>query len=375
MNAATDAAAGAQPDRRPLDFMLRALLDPGAAAGPLRLRFQQVAGAVMAKGQEDTAFYRYNRLLSANEVGAEPDLPAIDAATFHRRMQTRALKMPHGLSLTSSHDTKRSEDARMRIAALTHHPPSIAALIDAAQKVEGAEAVDPNLRWYLVQSLWAMQPGAGSAAELADRLCDHATKAMREAKEGTTWQDPDEGYESAALAYARALARAFAPPPGETAEAARTAERLSLVQLALKLTLPGIPDIYQGCEISNYRLTDPDNRAAVDFDRLAAALDDAGPLRPLDRHKLCLTRTVLHLRRDEPALFADGSYEPLDAPFGALAFRRRLDRRSVRAVVTLGQALSPKGSRPDSGETRLWPPEGLSGEGLPGEAVALFSAG
>lgn len=370
---AADAAATGLPDRRPLDVLRRALLDPDGANDALRLRFQQVAGAVMAKGQEDTAFYRYNRLLSANEVGAEPDLPAIDATTFHRRMQDRARAMPHGLSLTSSHDTKRSEDARMRIAALTHHAGAMEALIDRANGVAGAGAVDPNLRWYLVQSLWAMHPGGGAADDLADRLCDHATKAMREAKEGTTWQDPDEAYEEAALSYARALARAFATLPEETAGAARIAERLSLAQLALKLLLPGIPDIYQGCEIGNYRLTDPDNRQAVDFARLETALDEAATLAPFDREKLGLTRAVLTLRRDHPAVFADGGYTPLDAPPGALAFRRGTDGHGVRAVVSRGAPLMPEARRAESGEKWIWPPEGAEADSLSSDAVALFA--
>lgn len=373
LNAAADAAATGLPDRRPLDFLRRALIAPNPASDRLRLRFQQVAGAVMAKGQEDTAFYRYNRLLSANEVGAEPELPAICVATFHRRMQARARDMPHGLSLTSSHDTKRSEDARMRIAALAHHPETMAALMDRANDIKGADRVDANLRWYLVQSLWALYPGAGSSRELAGRLCDHATKAMREAKEGTTWQDPDDAYEAPVLTYVNALVAAFTKLPEVTASAARTAKRLSLAQLALKLTLPGIPDIYQGCEVGNYRLTDPDNRAAVDFDRLDAALEDTSALPPLDREKLGLTRTVLALRRDHPALFTDGSYEPLETHHDALGFRRRMNGQSLRVMATLGPPLDRTARQANPDETRIWPPDSAGASNLSSSAIALFS--
>lgn len=351
---AADIAAEGLPDRRPLDFLQRVLLDPDPAHSPLRLRLQQVSGAVMAKGQEDTAFYRYNALLSANEVGAEPDQPAIDDATFHHRMQARLRDMPGGLSLTSSHDTKRSEDARMRIAALTHHPEAMKALTERAGEING-ESVDPNLRWYLIQSLWAIHPGAGTPQEMTERLCAHATKAMREAKEGTSWQHPDDAYESAALHYAAALVMAFATLPERTAEAARTAERLSLAQLSLKLTLPGIPDIYQGGEIGNYRLTDPDNRAAVHFDFLATALDDPGTLSALDCAKLDLTRTILTLRRDNKEFFAAAGYEPDATSPDTLSFIRRAGGQSLRVVVSRGPALERAACEAGPGEKQIWP--------------------
>ncbi|WCR10834.1 malto-oligosyltrehalose synthase [Paracoccus stylophorae] len=368
-----DAASRAAEDaeRHAVDFLLRCLLDPDGKATALRLRFQQVSGAVMAKGQEDTAFYRYNALIGANEVGAEPDRPAIDAATFHARMHARMRDMPQGLSLTSSHDTKRSEDARARLAALSHHPDAAEALFAAASAVDGADAVDPNLRWYLVQSLWAMMPGCDGRDDLATRLCDHATKAMREAKEGTSWQDPNEAFEAAGLAFVRSLARALDPLPAATQDAARTASRLSLAQVALKLTLPGIPDIYQDCEIGNYRLTDPDNRAPVDFARLDAALDDpATLLRKEDREKLDLTRRLLGLRRDEPVLFAAGEYLPDDqAPAGTVGFRRVHGNSILRVLVSAPAPLDAQAVAARAGEVRIWPP---ADHAMSECAVALF---
>ncbi|RKF12627.1 malto-oligosyltrehalose synthase [Roseovarius spongiae] len=367
---AASAAAAQDGGRRALDFIVDRLLDVEADAD-LPRRFQQVSGAVMAKGQEDTAFYRHNALISANEVGAEPSMPAIDAARFHAQMQARARDMPHGLSLTSSHDTKRSEDARARIIALSHHPDAAEALFDAASDVSGAGRVDPNLRWYLAQSLWAMLPGGEGSEALETRLCDHATKAMREAKDGTTWQDPDAEYEGTVLDYARALVPAFDPPPAETDPAARTAARLSLAQLALKLTVPGIPDIYQGCEIGNYRLTDPDNRAPVDFARLAAALEDAGTLASgADRQKFDLTRGLLMLRRDDPALFRDGDYRPDDdAPGGTVGFRRVFGDRALRVLVAAPAPLDARALDPREGEARIWPPPDAA---ISDAAAAIF---
>jgi (1->4)-alpha-D-glucan 1-alpha-D-glucosylmutase len=296
----------------------------------------------------------------------------MDVAAFHAKMQEREHAMPFGLSLTSSHDTKRSEDARARILALSHHPDAAEAIFDRASDVSGAGQIDPNLRWYLAQSLWAMLPSGGEGEDgLADRLCDHATKAMREAKEATTWQDPDEDFERAVLAYAKSLAPAFDPPPPETSEAARTALRLSLAQVALKLSVPGIPDIYQGCEIGNYRLTDPDNRAPVDFTRLAAALKDPAALAcEADRQKFDLTRTLLMLRRDNPALFQDGSYLPEDeVSDGIVSFHRVLGNRALRVLVAAPTPLDAQAQTPREGETRAWPPAQAE---VPDCAAAIF---
>jgi (1->4)-alpha-D-glucan 1-alpha-D-glucosylmutase len=208
------------------------------------------------------------------------------------------------MTLTSSHDTKRSEDARMRIAAITHAPDAFLAFFRMVQNEPGE--VGPNLRWYLAQTLVAM---AGEA-DLADRLETHVEKALREAKRATFWSAPNAEVEDAARAFARGLAARFDPLPDCLAPVLARAEALILVQAALKLTLPGIPDVYQGCEIAAFALTDPDNRRPVDFDALAAGLGGATRLsRDLDRRKLALTSRLLRLRRAEPALFLYGSHE------------------------------------------------------------------
>ncbi|UWQ21754.1 malto-oligosyltrehalose synthase [Jannaschia sp. W003] len=273
----------------------------------LRLRLQQLTGAAIAKAQEDTAFYRYVPYLAANEVGAEPDHPALDAAGFHAAMERRAREMPHGLTLTSSHDTKRSEDARARIMALSHQPEGREMLLELV----------PDLphpwRWYLAQSAFAAQPDG----DLAERLPVHMEKAMREAKRRTFWAAPNETFEARIIEGALEAAERFDPLPDALKPLAKRADGLALAQAALKLTVPGIPDIYQGTEVGSHLLTDPDNRAAVDFDALARRRE----MRAFDRRKMDLTRTLLRLRRDEPEAFASG-YEPLEAPEGQLRFAR-----------------------------------------------------
>ncbi len=345
LTGAADAAAGPL-DRRPIDLLTGWLLN---GPDPLRVRFQQVAGATMAKGQEDTAFYRYNRLLSANEVGAEPADPAISGLEFLSLMKKRAEAMPDGVSLTTSHDTKRSEDARMRIAALSHHPEAMELLLSQANALEEAASVPANLRWYLVQSVWALP---ADAPDRAARLCEHAIKAMREAKQGTTWQSPDEAFEKAATQLVEALVTTWAAFPEQTQAAAHTADRLSIAQLALKLTVPGVPDIYQGAETACHLLTDPDNRRAVDWGPLRRALGDPSTLgRPLDRAKFTLTRAMLALRRRNPEFFRHASFVPIETQAGTVGFRRRHEGKSLLVVVaTNADAISED----FSGDSVVW---------------------
>lgn len=328
LSEAAKAAVG-QQDKRPVDLLTHWLLE-----GPqeLSVRFQQVAGATMAKGQEDTAFYRYNRLLSANEVGAEPSEPAIPTSEFLSLMKTRAEAMPEGVSLTTSHDTKRSEDARARIAALSHHPETMEHLLTEADALEEAAAVPANLRWYLVQSVWALPD---DAPDRATRLCEHAIKAMREAKQGTFWQHPNQAFERAGTRFMHAMVKNWTRFPEYTKSAAHTAERLSIAQLALKLTIPGVPDIYQGSETACHLLTDPDNRRAVDWDRLRQALDAPSTLEePLGRAKFMLTHEILCLRQQQPEFFHHGDFEPLKTHSGTVGFRRSHQEKSLVVIVT-----------------------------------------
>jgi (1->4)-alpha-D-glucan 1-alpha-D-glucosylmutase len=329
------------PDPGALPWLGALLLAPEGRA--LRLRMQQVTGAAIAKSQEDTAFFRDVALLSANEVGAEPDEPAMDAAAFHEAMERRARAMPHGLTLTSSHDTKRAEDARMRIAALSHAPGAWDDLIALVPEDCPAE-----WRWYVAQSAFAAAPGG----DLPARLEAHLEKAMREAKRDTYWTAPDEAFEARVRAAARAAAEAVEPLPPALAPVAERAERLALAQCALKLLAPGIPDIYQGTEIGSWLLTDPDNRRPPDFVRLAEALGNPARLSPFDRAKMSLTATLLRLRGKRPETFLAGTYvaeaDPADGD-GTLAFGRGRPGDGVHLTIS-------RTGEPLRGEGDLWPP-------------------
>ncbi|KKL82212.1 hypothetical protein LCGC14_1987010, partial [marine sediment metagenome] len=332
-------------------FLARILTASGPKAARLRIRFQQVTGAAIAKSQEDTAFYRDTRLLSANEVGGEPDEATLSPTAFHGEMQRRLQQMPQGLTLTSSHDTKRSEDARMRIAAITHAPAAFAEF-HAACAAEAGPEVGADLVWYLAQTLLAMHPASAETddprADLERRLTGHVEKALREAKRVTFWAAPDAAVEDAARAYAGRLAERFTTLPDLVTPIVERGAALSLVQVALKLTVPGIPDIYQGCEMGSYLLTDPDNRAPVDFDRLNGLLDGSDTAcSAFDRRKFDLTHCLLSLRQSHPALFAEGAYEPLSAPDGGLAYQRIYGglTLSVSLSLTGAPAPSPKGDR------------------------------
>jgi (1->4)-alpha-D-glucan 1-alpha-D-glucosylmutase len=210
----------------------------------LRQRFQQVSGALMAKSQEDTAFFRFTRCLAHCEVGGEPGDPVWSPKRFGQWLAERT---GHDLVLTSSHDTKRAEDARMRLVAMTHRPQAFARVWEASATLPGADAVEPATRWYVVQSLLALLEDGREG--LDERLVEHLEKAMREAREVTNWTHPRPEAEAAAEDFARSLARdwANALPEGARELIAR-AEELSLAQVALKVLMPGIPDFYQGAE-------------------------------------------------------------------------------------------------------------------------------
>ncbi len=340
-----------------LPFLADVLTRPDAETARFRLRMQQVTGAAVAKSAEDTAFYREVRLLSANEVGGEPDDDPLGIDGFHRAMERRAEQMPHGLTLTSSHDTKRSEDARMRIAAITRKPEAFEAWFRICRGF-APPRLNPNLVWYIAQTFLALQPDDG---DMGARLAGHVVKALREAKSESFWTAPDHELEEAAQAFCRRLASHFPRHAPEVADIVEAAGRLTLVQTALKLTIPGIPDIYQGCELPFHALTDPDNRRAVDFDLRRRALDDPGVLGDgLDRAKFDLTRRLLWLRREAADLFLHGGYERLEAPPRVCAFARTMPGRRLAVAVhsdeddvALEQVLPPG--------DRVWPDRGSGG--------------
>ncbi|WP_132959748.1 malto-oligosyltrehalose synthase [Rhizobium sp. BK251] len=324
-----------------------------------RIRFQQLSGPIMAKALEDTLFYQYNCLLAANEVGGEPERPPGGPQRFHSLMGGRLRRQPNGLSATSTHDTKRGEDARARLYALSEAPEAWAAGVTRWRKMNrhlirdlaGGSAPEPNVEWMLYQALAGIWPArfdpssSPDREQLEGRFLAYVEKAVREAKLRTDWLEPAEDYEDAVKAYARNLLSAgntaFARDFAATLEPfIRTGLLNSLTQTLLKMTAPGVPDIYQGAEMLDFSLVDPDNRRPVAFDRLAAVLDENEEqwtdLEP-GAMKLKLVQRCLRLRQERPSLFSPGSYLPLDVTGSqgnhVLAFSRQSGRDFALVVV------------------------------------------
>jgi (1->4)-alpha-D-glucan 1-alpha-D-glucosylmutase len=309
-------------------------------------RFQQTSPPVMAKGVEDTAFYRYARLVALNEVGGDPSRFGITVDRFHQANIERLEKHPLNLLVTQTHDTKRSGDARARIGALAgmagewaehvHHWFAI----NASLKQDGAP--DAIEEYFIYQNML----GAWPIEDL--RLEAYIEKALREAKRNTNWADVDEDYEARVKSFARSLYshRPFRESFDRFADrVASVAERASLAQLLIKLTAPGVADIYQGDELVSLSLVDPDNRRPVDWDKRRAALaavrartasDDA------DHRKLRLIVAALDLRKRKPDAFA-GSYEPVDAGDDAIAYIRGGDVFVAAEVVPGASLPEPDG--------------------------------
>jgi (1->4)-alpha-D-glucan 1-alpha-D-glucosylmutase len=280
-------------------------------------RFQQTSPPVTAKGVEDTAFYRHLRLLALNEVGGDPSRFGLGIEDFHAANARRAERFPRGLLVTQTHDTKRSGDVRARIGALSTMATEWAQL--AAGWVREADAPDEHSAYLVLQTL------AGCWPIERERLTAYVEKALREAKLRTSWAAPDEGYEAHATRFAAGLVER--PPDGFVAFAARVAtegRRAALGQLALKLTCPGVPDVYQGDELEALSLVDPDNRRAVDFAARRAALarlQRGEPPRDFGERKMDLIRRALALRARRLEAF-EGSYEPVPAGSGVCAYTR-----------------------------------------------------
>jgi (1->4)-alpha-D-glucan 1-alpha-D-glucosylmutase len=322
------------------------------------MRFQQYTGPVTAKSLEDTAFYRYVRLVALNEVGGEPARFGRSVDEFHAANAERARTHPGAMLATATHDHKRGEDTRLRIAALTEFPAEWSRAIarwarmnagarDAA--VNAPLAVDEMLFYQTV--VGTLPPGwlgedplaAGAHADYVERILAYMQKAAREAKLRTSWTDPNAAYEEATAAFVRSALAAESPflrdARAFTALVAPVAAVHGLAQVTLKIASPGVPDIYQGCEFWDFSLVDPDNRRPVDYglrsEQLAAfaAESDAAALVaglrdawPDGRIKLYVTWKLLHLRRAHPQTFGGSSYRPLrvagDVPDAVVAFAR-----------------------------------------------------
>ncbi|NML45626.1 malto-oligosyltrehalose synthase [Ramlibacter sp. G-1-2-2] len=335
-------------------------------------RWQQYTAPVTAKSMEDTAFYRYLPLLSLNEVGSDPRSFGVSIAAFHFANATRQRHRPHCMLGTSTHDSKRGEDLRSRIDVLSEMPAqwedSLLRLSHWAQLyvTRNSKATWPtgNDVWLLFQTLvglWpARPPGEAERESIRTRVQDYMRKAVREAKQNTSWVCPEGEYEDALERYVDGVLRSSQPTPFAdelqkiTARIAPFGFRNSLAQVALKYTVPGVPDLYQGCEHWNFSLVDPDNRRHVDFGKLAADLEglralyanghpDTEQWRALHasvadgRLKQLVTWRLLQLRRERKTLFREASYLPLGVEGGAaehaLAFARICDGEAVLVVA------------------------------------------
>jgi (1->4)-alpha-D-glucan 1-alpha-D-glucosylmutase len=338
------------------------------------MKFQQYTGPVMAKGLEDTSLYRYHRLVSLNEVGGDPRRFGVSVAAFHHQNLERARHWPHAMLATATHDTKRGEDLRARLNLLSEIPEEWGRRVrrwSALNRrrrtiVDDGPAPTPNEEYFLYQTLVGAWPAELTGRErpdperlerFRDRIADYMVKVLREAKRTSSWLNPNEAHEAAVVAFVRKLLDARQPNPF-LADFVAFQERIavlgvvnSLSQLLIKTTAPGVPDFYQGSELWDLNLVDPDNRRPVDFNRRRESLNrlqDDLSAAPTDfaekaaellrswqdgRIKQYLLWQLLQLRRDNADLFLNGSYVPLvtagDRHEHVCAFARERDGRSV----------------------------------------------
>jgi (1->4)-alpha-D-glucan 1-alpha-D-glucosylmutase len=323
--AVAQAGGGGEPDAALAVVLGRVLCGQATEQAELDLlaRVQQLSGAVMAKGVEDTIFYRYRRLLAVNEVGADPSTLGLDVTGFHAR---NAARPATGMVTTATHDTKRGEDVRLRMAAISELSDRWAAAVRQWRDWNGplvGAGPDPQTEYLIYQTLvgvWPLDPAADLHGDVVDRLLAYVVKACREAGERTSWTDPDAAFEDGVEAFLRGALDAERAPrflggmaafAGDCAEIAFVS---GLAQTLLRVTSPGVPDTYQGMELWDDSLVDPDNRRAVDYAQRRRALReladaDPGQLwaqRDDGRVKLWVLSQALHAR-------ASGGYDPLRA--------------------------------------------------------------
>ncbi|MCU1424517.1 MAG: treY, partial [Microbacteriaceae bacterium] len=321
-----------------IDAILPVLADPEE---PAARRFQQTSGMVMAKGVEDTAFYRYSRLTSLTEVGADPEEFSIDVAEFHRRQLERHASFPASMTTLSTHDTKRGEDTRARIPALAELPAEWAAALGELRSLAPiGDGPLENLLWQSIVGAWPAS---------VERLHGYAEKASREAGNSTAWIDSNEEFEKRMHAAVDSIftddaVRAVVERVVDSTAQAGWSNSLSAK--LLQLTGAGVPDVYQGSELWETSLVDPDNRRPVDYDirRLYLAAIDGGALPPIDDSgaaKLLVTSRALRLRRDRPELFTRYAQLPVmgERAAHAIAFDRGgAITVATRAPLGLGRA-------------------------------------
>jgi (1->4)-alpha-D-glucan 1-alpha-D-glucosylmutase len=352
------------------DVVLRAPEDTEALA--FTHKFQQYTGPVMAKGMEDQALYVYNRLVSLNEVGGEPETFGTSVPEFHRLNAERLARWPHAMLSTSTHDTKRSEDVRARINALSEMPDEWRERsghwrelnAPLRRDIDGEPAPSPNDEYLLYQTLlgtWPLEEkGEGTLTEFRERIKAYMGKAMREAQVHTSWTDANEVYEKAAADFVDGILSLDSPFLQDFLPFQRRVARIGalngLSQTLLKMTSPGVPDVYQGNEIWGFSLVDPDNRRPVDFGLRKQLLANLRTLDPSDvstlledsawqdgRPKLYLIWKALEMRRENPELFKDREYIALEVSGerkdNLVAFARR---RGGEVTITIVPRLYAK---------------------------------
>jgi (1->4)-alpha-D-glucan 1-alpha-D-glucosylmutase len=359
------------------DALTMDLIRPGGPAHSaprvrrFALKVQQFTGPVMAKSLEDTSFYRYHRLLALNEVGGDPSAGALPVEVFHEAMKIRASEWPHGMTATSTHDTKRGEDARARVLALTELPGEWTSavarwkILNAPHLVSDGDMRAPSatFEYMLYQALLGAWPPGQPDDSFVERMQAYALKAAREGKQETSWLNPNEAYEAGLRSFiARILDRSVS---AEFLNSLATlGQRVSLLgalnslsQITLKATMPGVPDFYQGTEFWDLSLVDPDNRRPVDFAERASVLasTETPDWESLAQNwssghlKLAWTRQLLKLRTELADVFTHGDYQPLDVkgPHGdhVIAFARRRGRDAAVIAVAKSFAVFSQSGR------------------------------
>jgi (1->4)-alpha-D-glucan 1-alpha-D-glucosylmutase len=327
------------------------------------VKFQQCTGPIMAKGVEDTAFYVYNRLVALNEVGGNPGVFSAPLDAFHKQCIARQADWPGNLLATSTHDTKRSEEVRARILALSELPLEWSQAVRKwhttnrkhLETLDGMLAPDANEEFFLYQTLlgsWPLQPmNDHERGDYVNRIQEYMIKSLHEAKTNSSWIDPNEAWDKAVTAFVERILTpgaknrflsSFEPLAATIAELGAVN---SLAQTVLKLTTPGVPDLYQGTEMWDFSLVDPDNRRPVDYAARQQSLESLPSAAPGDllahwrdgRIKLFLIRTLLQLRRMHPVLFSSGGYESLAASGQhadkCLAFHRSISEAGMVVIV------------------------------------------
>jgi len=367
--------------RRPDDPELQGAIDRFIG------RFQQFTAPVMAKGMEDTSFYIYGRLASLNEVGGDPRRFGFTLGAFHAASRDRARHWPHTLLATSTHDNKRAEDVRARIDVLSEIPAAWRLLLRRwsqlnrrwRRTIDDLPAPSRNDEYLLYQTLlgaWPLEPmTAGGLEAFRVRIDAYMQKAVREAKQRTSWINPDHDYETALTAFITGLLGTLSPNPflqdfiPAQARIARFGALNSLSQTLLKLTSPGVPDLYQGCEMWDLSLVDPDNRRPVDYARrrhalrelqeaFAADVDQSRAARALldtwsdGRAKLWLIGRILALRARHASWFDEGRYLPLVAHGGKAGHLCAFARQSPDAMLVV---IAPRLFVGLVGDAAAWP--------------------